>query len=355
MISVCLRVILPRMTRVAAAGSQQVAVLGAGTVGSALLDRLGIMDRFGVSGVLVRDAARPRELAAGKAVVTEDPQQALAGADLVVELMGGTGLAKDLMLQALSEGKPVITGNKAAVAEHWEEFLPYMERGLLHFEAAVMAGTPALAPLTQVLRGSEPLGLAAILNGTCSYIIGQLDAGESFAAALGRAQDLGYAEADPTFDIEGFDTAHKLAIMGRLAFDPDLPWEQVRASCTGITELTPELVSAAGTDGARVALLGSIRAGPDGWETKVEPVRLLPEHPLSRISAELNGYVYSGRQGGAVLIAGPGAGGAATASAVLADLLAAADGRPGPAPLRQAAPLPDKAGDSLTEPVRATV
>lgn len=340
------------MTRMAAAG-RRVAVLGAGTVGSALLERLAGLPEFEVSGVLVRDAERPRQLATGQAVLTDDPQAALRGADLVVELLGGTGLARELMLTALEAGKPVITGNKAALAEHWPEFVPFMEQGLLHFEAAVMAGTPVINPLTAVLSGSEPLRFEAVLNGTCSYIIGQLAAGQDFAAALSRAQELGYAEAEPSFDVDGIDTAHKLAILARLVFDPELPFEQVRSSCRGITELTPEVVQAASRDSGRVALLGTISPGADGWHTRVEPVRLSAEHPLARVDASLNGYLWRGRQAGEVLSAGPGAGGAATASAVLADLLQAAAGRPGPAPLRSARPLPaaDGAYAGLVQPL----
>lgn len=317
-----------------------VAVLGAGTVGSALLRRLTPLPAFRVSSVLVRDTTVRREVSLEPGILTDDPQRALEGADLVVELMGGTGLARQLMLQALEAGKPVITGNKAALAEHWEEFLPFIERGQLYFEASVMAGTPVIAPLVHVLRGSEPLQLEAVLNGTCSYIIGRLEDGLDFAAALQEAQDLGYAEADPTLDIGGIDAAHKLSIMARLAFDPDLGWQEVLAATSGISELTPGIVKEAMEDGGSVTLLASINPGADRWEARVRPVYLPAGHNLAQLGAGLNGFLFQGRQSGSIFMSGPGAGGDSTASAVLADLLQAAAGQPGPLPLGTARALP---------------
>ena len=248
-------------------------------------------------------------------------------------------------LAQIEAGKPVVTGNKAALAEHWSEFVPFMRRGLLFFEASVMAGTPAIAPLVSVLRGSEPLRLEAVLNGTCSYIIGRLEDGLDFASALREAQESGYAEADPTLDIGGIDAAHKLSIMARLAFDPDLDWQQVLSATSGISELTPNMVKEAMEDGGRVALLASITPGDTSWQASVRPVYLPAGHSLADLSAGLNGIVFEGRQSGKIFISGPGAGGDATASAVLADLLEAAAGRPGPAPLERARPLPaDRSG-----------
>lgn len=326
---------------------KRVAVLGAGTVGGALLSRLASMPEFQVSAVLVRDTSLKRAVELPAGVLTGDPQAALDGADIVVELLGGTGLALELMLQALEAGKPVVTGNKAALAEHWSEFVPFMRRGLLFFEASVMAGTPAIAPLVSVLRGSEPLRLEAVLNGTCSYIIGRLEDGLDFASALREAQESGYAEADPTLDIGGIDAAHKLSIMARLAFDPDLDWQQVLSATSGISELTPNMVKEAMEDGGRVALLASITPGDTSWQASVRPVYLPAGHSLADLSAGLNGMVFEGRQSGKIFISGPGAGGDATASAVLADLLEAAAGRPGPAPLERARPLPADRGGQL--------
>ena len=298
------------------------------------------MPHLKISAVLVRDTSVSRGVELEPGVLTVDPAAALAAADIVVELMGGTGLARELMLQALDEGKPVITGNKAALAEHWTDFVPYMQRGLLFFEASVMAGTPVIAPLVSVLRGSEPLQLEAILNGTCSYIIGRLEDGLDFAAALREAQELGYAEADPSLDIGGIDAAHKLSIMARLAFDPDLDWQQVLSATSGISELTPGIVKEAMEDGGSVALLASITPREARWEAGVRPVYLPAGHSLAQLGAGLNGFLFEGRHSGRIFTSGPGAGGDSTAGAVLADLLQAAAGRSGPLPLDSARPVP---------------
>ncbi len=290
--------------------------------------------------MLVRDPDRPRSMP-DRSVLTTSKETALAAADVVVELLGGTGLAVELMLQALREGRRVVTGNKAALAEHWDEFLPYLLQGQLYFEAAVMAGTPAIAPLVGVLRGSEPLQLDAVLNGTCSFIIGRLEQGSPFDEAVAEAQKLGYAEADPSLDIGGIDAAHKLAILARLAFDPLLGWEQVKASTKGIEELTPRMVTEAMEDGGSVTLLCSILPSGGSWRTLVRPVYLPPSHRLSQLTPDQNGFLFRGRQSGDVLLSGPGAGGESTASAVLADLQLLLAGVRGPVPLEQAAPVPD--------------
>lgn len=330
-----------------------VSLLGAGTVGSSLLRRLQDDTRFRVGAVLVRDPGRDRGVELPGGTVTTDPQEAVAAGDVVVELMGGTGLAADLMLGALAGGRHVVTGNKAALAERWDEFRPHAAEGRLHYEAAVLAGTPAVAPLAGVLRGSEPLQLDAVLNGTCSYIIDRLGEGVAFAEALKTAQELGYAEADPTLDIGGFDAAHKLTVLGRLAFDPLFSWEEVKAATRGIESLTPELVGEARADGFSTVLLCSIVPGPDGWEALVRPAFLPQEHPLGRLGAGHNGFVFRGRQAGTVSVTGPGAGGDSTASAVLADLQSVLAGTPGPLPPAAAADLPRDYAPELFREVEA--
>lgn len=319
----------------------RLAVLGAGTVGSALLERLATRDDVEVSAVLVRDLSRKRGLAVDPAVLTDDPGVALAACDIVIELLGGTGLAADLMLRALAAGKPVVTANKAALAERWDEFLPWISAGQVYFEAAVMAGTPAIAALSAVLRGSRPLELHAILNGTCTFILSRLEQGERFEAALSEAQRLGYAEADPSLDIAGYDAAHKLALLARLGFDPHLSWPEVRAATHGITHLTPAIVTEAMEDGGSVALLCSIVPEGGRWRAAVRPVYLPASHALRAVDQSRNGFVFRGAECGEVLIAGPGAGGESTASAVLADLLQLLAGRRGPAPLAEAAAIPE--------------
>lgn len=319
----------------------RIGLLGAGTVGAALLELLAARREVParVAKVLVRDPGRARANLAPEQLTT-DPEAVLAEADVLVELMGGTTLAADLMLAALARGLPVVTANKAALAERWEEFAPAVAAGKLYFEAAVMAGTPAIGPLSGVLRGSRPLELHAILNGTCSYILGQLEAGVPYAEALAEAQRLGYAEADPALDVGGIDAAHKLSLLLRLTFDPAASWAAVRENTQGVTELTPEKMRLAQRRGGRIQLLGSIYPEAGAWRAAVRPVLLPEAHPLARVAGGRNALYFKGDAVGEVLISGAGAGGMATASGVLGDLLAVIAGRPGPAPLIRALPLP---------------
>lgn len=327
-----------------------VGILGAGTVGAGLLKLIDSRSdvELNITGALVRELDKPREGVA-RALLTTDPEQVVADAEVVVELIGGTELAGDLLLQALERGKRVVTANKAVLAERWPEFAPFMAAGKVYFEAAVMAGTPVIGPLTGALRGSKPLELHAILNGTCNYILSQLEGGVAFNDALVEAQRLGYAEADPTLDIEGFDAAHKLTLLARLAFDPHLSWESVKATTKGISALTPAIVLEAMEDGGRVRLVGSIYPQGGRWQVAVRPVYLSALHPLAGAASSRNGMLFRGDAVGEVLIAGAGAGAAPTASAVLADLLAAVAGVSGPRPLARAFPVPV---DSDIEPLR---
>lgn len=316
--------------------------MGAGTVGGALCDLLTARGLGAhLTRVLVRDPDKPRAACVPASALTTDPDEVLGGSDVLVELVGGTLVAGDLMLRALSAGKRVVTANKAVLAERWGEFEPFLAAGTLYFEAAVMAGTPAVAPLSGVLRGSRPLELHAILNGTCNYILGELETGAEFSEALAEAQRLGYAEADPTLDVDGLDAAHKLTVLARLAFDPALSWEAVRANTRGIRHLTPAVIKEAMEDGGRIRLVGSVTPEGGAWRAAVRPVYLPPAHALAGSASNRNGLLFRGDAVGEVLITGAGAGAAPTASAVLADLLDALAARPGPSPLRRAAPVPE--------------
>jgi homoserine dehydrogenase len=247
----------------------RIGLLGVGTVGTAFAELVRGRPELRLVRALVRDAAKPRRIAHPDAVLRTDLDEVLDAADLVVELMGGTGAAVSASLAALERGLPLVTANKAALAERWEVFVPHLHAGRLHFEAAVMAGTPAIGPIAGVLRGSAPYEIHAVLNGTCGYVLSRLEQGADYAEALAEAQRLGYAEADPTLDVSGLDAAHKLAVLARLAVDPDLPWEAVRARTHGIERLTPGIVHEAMEDGGRVQLVGSLLPGPDGWQASV--------------------------------------------------------------------------------------
>ena len=343
--------ILPRMTSLEHS-TVRVGLLGAGTVGSALM---GLASRrrdsgFQVSQVLVQDLKKSRPASVAKELLTLDPDEVVSNSDILVDVMGGVGLATKLTLRFLESGKTVVTANKAALAERWSDFIPHFAEGRIHFEAAVMAGTPVVGPLWQVLRSSQPLELHAILNGTCNYIVGQLEAGISYPEALAEAQRLGFAEADPTLDVGAYDTAHKLCLLARLGFSPELSWESVKSDTRGINHLTPMIIREVMEQGGRVRLVGSVVPRDESWRLCVRPVILPEADPLISASGSKYGVLFRGDPVGEVLISGPGAGGGPTASAVLADIEAVVQGRSGPKQPTFAASVPrDYSFEDLVE------
>ena len=204
-----------------------------------------------------------------------------------------------------------------------------------------MAGTPVVGTLTNALRGSQPLELHAILNGTCNYMLSELEAGVAYKDALAEAQRLGYAEADPTLDVGGFDAAHKLTVLARLVFDPNIKWADVEANTQGIQNLTPDIVQNAMKQNKRIRLLGSVYPENGSWQTVVRPVILNEEHPMARAASNKNALYFNGDACGDIFITGAGAGGMPTASGVLADVISALAGNAGPKPINSAAPIPN--------------
>lgn len=316
-------------------------------MGSELVKLLGQHTGFEVDGVLVRDTTKERDFPRWAELSSSDPAF-VTHSDVVVELMGGTDRAVELGLAALARGATLVTANKAALAERWDDYLPYLRQGRVHFEAAVMAGTPAVGPLAGSLRGAKPVSMHGVFNGTCNVILSAMDDGVGYEEALSEAQRLGFAEADPALDVGGFDAAHKLTVLARLAFDPHLSWSEVQANTRGITDLSPSVLAAERAAGRRVRLVGSVQADGGRWRTTVRPVSLPEGHPLLVSGAE-NVLAFSGDPLGTVLIRGPGAGGGATASAVMADLLSAAAGKSGPLPLQAAASPTVGKSSSTTE------
>lgn len=309
----------------------RVALLGAGTVGAAFARMASRHPEIDLRVALVRDLQRERDLGPRPPRLEVDPERVLAGAEVVVEVLGGVELATDLALRALSSGARVVSANKAALAERWEDWRPWIATGHVHFEAAVMAGTPAIGPVSGALRGSRLRSLEAVLNGTCAYLIRELEQGVDFGVALAEAQRLGYAEADPSLDVDGFDAAHKVTLLARLSVDPDLPWSAVVANVRGVRDLTPVLVRGALADGERFRSVAFIEPdGRGGWRVGVEPRRVRADAPLGFLGDGRNALIYRGDAVGEVWIAGPGAGAEVTASAVLADVLSIVRGESGP-------------------------
>jgi homoserine dehydrogenase len=322
----------------------RVAVLGGGTVGSEVARA--IRDGgwpgaaaagtagFELVGIAVRDVDRAVARGLPPDLLTDAPAHLVAAADVVVELMGGLEPAGTLIAAALGAGLPVVTANKYLLARRGRE-LEQAARGTsaaLRFEAAVLGGTPALRLLADDLRGTRVRALRGIVNGTTNYILSQMaDTGATYAAALAAAQQAGYAEADPTADVEGGDAADKLAILVRLAFGA---WPD-RASIStgtpgrpGITGVTAEDIAAAVARGEAIKLLAtaSRRDPASPVAAAVGPVSLPSASALGSTGGVRNRLEIDTDRLGWISIEGPGAGGAATAAAVLADLAAVTAG-----------------------------
>ena len=323
----------------------RVALLGTGTVGGGVLGVLArnqeeIQRRAGrgivVARVGARDVAKARRVVdriAGDTVAVDDDLMAVAtdpSIEIVVELIGGTGDAKRLVLAAIGAGKHVVTANKALLALHGNEiFAAAQARGVMvAFEAAVAGGIPIIKALREGLSANRVEWIAGIINGTSNYILSSMrDAGASFAAALADAQRLGYAEADPTFDIDGTDAAHKLSIMSAIAFG--IPMQFERAYTEGIGGLTADDIRYAEELGYRIKLLGisrRVEAGVDddtaaGIELRVHPTLIPARRLLANVEGVMNAVLVKGDAVGATLYYGAGAGAAPTASAVVADLV----------------------------------
>ncbi|MCP8939139.1 homoserine dehydrogenase [Alsobacter sp. SYSU M60028] len=317
----------------------RVGIAGLGTVGAAVVGLLqrhaaAIAMRAGreirLTAVSARDRARDRGVDISAAEWHDDPV-ALARSgrvDCVIELIGGTeGRAKAAVEAALEAGKPVVTANKAMLARHGAALAALAEaRGAaLAFEASVAGGIPIVKTLRESLAGNEVSRVSGILNGTCNYILSRMEMeGLSFADVLADAQRLGYAEADPTFDVGGFDTAHKLAILTSLAFGTQIDADAIHVE--GISAITPLDLAMAAELGYRIKLLGVAERTPSGIEQRVHPTMVPRSWPIAQVMGVTNAVNVHGDAVGELTLVGPGAGGAATASSVLSDLVDVARG-----------------------------
>ena len=242
--------------------------------------------------------------------------------DIVVELIGGYSPAREFVLEAIANGKHVVTANKALIAMHGEEiFAAARDKGVtVAFEAAVAGGIPIIKSLREGLAGNRIEWLAGIINGTGNFILTEMrDKGREFADVLGEAQALGYAEADPTFDVEGIDAAHKLAILGSLAFGMPLKFDETYTE--GITKIEPRDVAYAGELGYRIKHLGIARRTEKGVELRVHPTLIPHKRLLANVDGVMNAVLVKGDMVGPTLYYGAGAGSLPTASAVVADII----------------------------------
>ena len=320
-----------------------VGVAGLGTVGGGVLKLLRanadiIAARAGraiaVTAVSARDRNRDRGLELGGLRWYEDPVALAndAGVDVVVEAMGGSeGPARALVEASLTNGKPVVTANKALLAIHGAELAALAESKNvpLAFEAAVAGGIPAIKALREGLAANHITRVAGILNGTCNYILTVMrEAGREFSDVLADAQKLGYAEADPSFDVDGIDAAHKLSILAALAFGRPVAFKDVYVE--GIRGVSALDIAFANELGYRIKLLGIARQTAAGIEARVHPCMVPQTAPIARVDGVFNAVVAEGDFVGRVMLEGRGAGEGPTASAIVADLIDIARGRATP-------------------------
>ncbi|HOB58175.1 MAG TPA: homoserine dehydrogenase [Rhodoglobus sp.] len=318
----------------------RVAILGGGSVGSQVASLLlehgaELAARAGAGlelvGVAVRDPKATRDTEIPAELITTDAESLILGADIVVELIGGIEPARTYILQALHSGADVITANKAVLANHGPELFEAAEQvgAQLYYEAAVGGAIPIIRPLRDSLAGDRVKRILGIVNGTTNYILDRMDTwGDDFDEALAEATRLGYAEADPTADVEGFDAAQKASILASLAFHTTVPLDAVHRE--GITSVTREQVHAARKAGYVVKLLAicerltDAATGVEGVSARVHPALVPLDHPLAAVHGANNAVFVEAEAAGSLMFYGAGAGGIQTASAVLGDLVSAA-------------------------------
>ena len=313
----------------------RIGLIGAGSVGSQvarllienqseLAKRVGA--ELSLTGIAVRNLDAKRDANLPKELFTTDVESVILGSDIVIELIGGIEPAKSWVMQALNAGADVITANKALIAAHGPELFALADQlgAQLYYEAAVAGAIPIIRPLRESLAGDRIDRVMGIVNGTTNFILDRMEStGADFDEALAEATALGYAEADPTADIEGFDAASKAAILASLAFHSEVPVEKVHRE--GITSVTAKQIETARAAGYAVKLLAICERLPEGGlVARVHPTLIPLEHPLAAVRGAYNAVFVEAQSAGRLMFYGAGAGGPETASAVLGDLVSAA-------------------------------
>jgi homoserine dehydrogenase len=317
----------------------RVALLGAGSVGAEvarlLLTQKGeLAARIGAElelvGVAVRDLNTKRN-GFPKELLTTDAESLILGADIVIEVMGGLQPAKDYILLALNSGSDVITANKSLLATHGSELFEAADQvgAQLYFEASVAGAIPIIRPLRESLAGDRVRRIMGIVNGSTNYILDRMDkSGVDLETAMKEATELGYLEADPSLDVDGFDAAQKAAILASLAFHTEVPLEKVYRE--GITGISVEQMAAAKRDGYVIKLLAicefidADNSEPEGISVRVYPALVPRSHPLASVDGAYNAVFVEAEAAGRLMFYGSGAGGTQTASAILGDVVSAA-------------------------------
>ncbi|MEV4774418.1 homoserine dehydrogenase [Microbacterium sp. LTA6] len=316
----------------------RVALLGAGAVGSqvaALLLRHGdeLADRAGafleLAGIAVRNPDAPREVDLPQELFTTDAESLILSADIVIELIGGIEPARTNILQAIGSGADVVTANKALLATHGPELFEAADRvgASVYYEAAAAGAIPIIRPLRDSLAGDRVVRIMGIVNGTTNYILDRMETeGADFADVLADAQRLGYAEADPTADVEGYDAAQKAAILASLAFHTAVPLDAVHRE--GISSISASMIEEARAAGFVIKLLAVCERleseGAESISVRVYPALVPRSHPLASVHGANNAVFVEAEAAGSLMFYGAGAGGVQTASAVLGDVVSAA-------------------------------
>ena len=303
-----------------------VAVMGAGNIGSAVISRLMNLDKgiveLNVKRVLVKDKSKKRDIS--NEILTENFDDILNddSIDLVIEVLGGVDPGKEYIKALLQNGKGVITANKDIIAHSGSDLINIAKENnaCLYFEAAVAAGIPVLKPIIESLRGEELTKVSGIINGTSNYMLTSMEEGSTYDDALSTAQELGYAEPDPTNDVEGLDAKYKAVILSLLCFGTSPTSEDLFTD--GISGITKEDFEWAARLGKTIKLVAQID-NKNGFNARVHPVLIDTKHPLAAIRGALNAVVVEGDNINQLVFSGPGAGAEPTASAIIGDVLSA--------------------------------
>ena len=307
--------------------SYTIAVLGAGNIGSAVIERLENLDNeivnIELKRVLVSDVSKDRTF--NNDLVTDNFEEILDdnSIDLVIEVLGGVEPGKEYIKSLLDNGKAVITANKDIIADCGNELVQLAQKNntCLYFEAAVAAGIPVLKPLIESLRGEDLNRVTGIINGTSNYMLTSMEEGSTYEDALSTAQELGYAEPDPTNDVEGIDAMYKAMILSLICFGATPDKDNVHTE--GISSITKEDFDWASRLNKTIKLVALIDNEGGGFNARVHPVLIDIKHPLAAIRGALNAVVVEGENINQLVFSGPGAGAAPTASAVIGDVLSA--------------------------------
>lgn len=307
----------------------KIGMIGLGTVGAGVLKSLSNFEQFEFVKIAVRDLKKPRKIAQlDSSILTDNPYEVVNNPDvqIVIEVVGGVEPAFDLIKTAIKNGKHVVTANKELLAKHGEELMNFAEENnkVVLYEAAIAGGIPIIMPIKTILAGNKITKIAAILNGTTNYILTKMDVdGASYAKVLEEAQELGYAETDPTGDVEGFDAAYKIATLGTIAFNKRINLKNIYRE--GISKIQAEDMKYANEFGFKIKLIALAQLNEKGEaDVRVHPMLVKKSKSLAHIDYVTNAVMIEGHPVGEIMFSGPGAGEFPTASSVIGDVIAIA-------------------------------